>query len=149
MNTKRKVGIILGSVLAVLVVGGMGALVLEEGVKAEYAQANEWRNSEEGMINTFCHSAGINWNTCVNNAMVIKAFDGSMKVMMPITTPGVGYVNTNQKSAELCEELVANGKAAQAELIKLWQQGETDPELEKIKHIWRLATERTGMCSGY
>ena len=85
----KKAGIVIGVVLFVLIAGTLGVLAIEQSVKAEYEAVNSWRDTPEGMKNAFCHSAGLNFDVCMSNAIVYTDFYGNSKVSMPTAIKGV------------------------------------------------------------
>ena len=96
----KKMGIAIGAVLFVLIAGTLGILALEQSVVAEYEAVNSWRDTPEGMKNAFCHSAGINWDTCMNNARVITDFYGNSKVSMPSLQKVTQTITTTEPNFE-------------------------------------------------
>lgn len=87
--TSKKTGIVIGAVLFVLIAGTLGVLAIDQSVKAEYEAVNSWRETPEGMKNAFCHSAGLNFDVCMSNAIVYTDFYGNSKVSMPLAQKGV------------------------------------------------------------
>ena len=91
MSAKRKVGIVFAILLGLVIVGGIGLNLVEQSVKAPYKAQQEWRQTDEGLKNAFCHTQRYNFDACMSWAIVHDDGFGGKKVNMPMNQKGVNY----------------------------------------------------------